>query len=215
MESDFWNRGPNGEPLVRDAAVIAAMRSVPRAAFLPVALRAQAQEDRALPIGHGVTISQPSLVAQMLVALRLTGKERVLEIGCGSGYFAALLSRLSGEVHTVEIIHPLAEAARRRLKELGCDRVTVYVGDGSVGLPSLAPFDCIVLSAAPERIPESLVAQLARGGRMILPLGANGEDQSLVLVEKRPDGVAVTRDLMPVRFVPMTGAAGAGDSERD
>jgi len=190
---------------VRDPRVLDAMRHVPRHELVPASQRALAYEDRPLPIGHGQTISQPYVVAAMTDALRLTGSERVLEIGTGSGYQAAILSKLAKEVFTIEIVPELAQRARADLARLGFANVEVRQGDGWRGWPEKAPFDAIVVTAAPEEVPPDLIAQLAVGGRLVIPVGG-GREQQLMVVRKTPEGV--TREvLFGVRFVPMTGEA--------
>jgi len=190
---------------VHDPRVLAAMREVPRHRFVPEPLRAAAYEDGALPIGEGQTISQPFVVASMCEHLALSPQDRVLEIGTGSGYHAAVLSQLAAQVYSIEIVPPLAERARRTLAELGYANVEVRTGDGYRGWPEEAPFDAVILTAAPPEIPEPLVAQLKPGGRMVLPVGV-GEDQQLVVLEKTAHGLE-KRVMFPVRFVPMTGEA--------
>ena len=167
---------------VRDPRVLRALREVPRERFVPDDVRELAFEDSPLPIGHGQTISQPYIVAYMTEALALEGDEKVLEIGTGSGYQAAVLAELVPEVFTIEIVAPIAERARETLVELGYDNVHVRAGDGYRGWPEEAPFDAIILTAAPEEVPEPLLEQLAVGGRMILPLG--GGSQELVRIER-------------------------------
>jgi protein-L-isoaspartate(D-aspartate) O-methyltransferase len=187
---------------VRDARTLAALRKVPRHLFVPAPLVAQAYDDHPLPIGEGQTISQPYIVAFMTEALRLQGGEKVLEVGTGSGYQAAVLAEIAARVFTIEIVAPLAEQARQRLAELGYANVSVRSGDGYAGWPEEAPFDAIMITAAAPRIPEPLKAQLRDGGRMILPVG---EDyQELVLVTRKGDRFDQER-VLPVRFVPMTG----------
>lgn len=187
---------------IHDERVLAAMRRVPRQRFMPAEQRSRAHADSAVPIGLGQTISQPYVVAFMSQALALQGHERVLEIGTGSGYQAAILGELAREVWTIEILAPLAERARATLAELGYDNVHVRTGDGYAGWPEHAPFDAILLAAAPEVVPQPLVDQLALGGRLILPLG--GEEQELVLLRRTASGLE-REALLPVRFVPMTG----------
>jgi protein-L-isoaspartate(D-aspartate) O-methyltransferase len=189
---------------VRDARVLEAMRAVPRRRFVPPDVAAFAHEDRPLPIGHAQTISQPYIVAFMSEALGLRGHEKVLEIGTGSGYQAAILGELAREVWTIEIVEPLADRSRALLAELGCRNVHVRAGDGYRGWPEHAPFDAILVTAAPEHVPQPLLDQLAVGGRMVLPVGSG--DQELVVLEKTADGIR-RRSLLPVRFVPMTGEA--------
>jgi protein-L-isoaspartate(D-aspartate) O-methyltransferase len=191
---------------VRDPRVLAALRSVPRHEFVPVEQRASAYEDEPLPIGDGQTISQPYVVAAMTEALALRGGEKVLEIGTGSGYQAAILAELAREVYTIEIVPALADSAKERLARLGYRRVHVRHGDGWAGWPEAAPFEAIVVTAAPEHVPEALVAQLAMGGRMVIPVGDEGHQELWLLVR---DETGVRRErLMDVRFVPMTGAEG-------
>jgi protein-L-isoaspartate(D-aspartate) O-methyltransferase len=189
---------------VRDARVLAAMRRVPRHRFVPADLREQSYEDHPLPIGHGQTISQPYIVAFMSEALGLKGGEKVLEIGTGSGYQAAVLAELCKDVYTIEIVKPLAESAQAVIKELGYKNVSVRAGDGYRGWPEQAPFDAIMLTAAPEHVPKPLLDQLKVGGRLVLPLGSY--DQDLVRLTKTAEGVK-REVLLPVRFVPMTGEA--------
>lgn len=184
--------------------VLRAMEEVPRHEFVPEALRDRAYEDRALPIGEGQTISQPFIVALMTDLLRPKPDDVVLEIGTGSGYQAAVLSRLVRQVHTIEIVEPLARQAAGRLAALGYGNVSVRHGDGYVGWPDKAPFDAIIVTAGAERIPEPLVAQLKPGGRMVIPVGSG--DQRLILLEKRPDGRIRKRSITPVIFVPFTRA---------
>jgi protein-L-isoaspartate(D-aspartate) O-methyltransferase len=187
---------------VRDPLVLAAMKKVPRHLFVPQEAAAQAYEDHPLPIGHGQTISQPYIVAFMTEALSLRGGERVLEIGTGSGYQAAVLAEIAESVHTIEIVAPLAEESAGRLKRLGYPNVRVRAGDGYQGWPEAAPFDAIIVTAAAPRIPEPLKQQLKDGGRLIVPVG--DESQELVLVTRRGDRFDERR-VLPVRFVPMTG----------
>lgn len=187
---------------ITDRRVLQAMRDVPRHRFVPAAARSQAYSDYPLPIGLDQTISQPYIVAYMTQALRLDGDERVLEIGTGSGYQAAVLARLCKEVYTIEIVPELARRASDTLASLGYANVSVRVGDGYRGWPEKAPFDAIIVTASPPRIPEPLVDQLAPGGRMVVPVGE--EFQDLVVLEKTAQGVT-QRAVMPVRFVPMTG----------
>ena len=189
---------------IRDERVLAAMAMVPRERFVPEEMAAHAYRDSPLPIGYGQTISQPYIVAFMTQALGLEGDESVLEIGTGSGYQAAILGECAREVRTIEIVEELAESAEALLRDLGYANVRVRAGDGYLGWPEAAPFDAILVTAAPEHVPEPLVEQLAPGGRMVLPVGSR--DQELILIEKTRDGVT-RRSLLPVRFVPMTGRA--------
>lgn len=196
--------GGPGRAAVEDEAVLAALRSVPRHEFVPDGLRDAAYADRPLPIGHGQTISQPYVVARMTALLRAEADDRMLEVGTGSGYQAAVLAEIVDSVYTIEIIEPLAESARARLERLGYGTVRVRHGDGYFGWPEAAPFDGIVVTAAASHIPPPLMEQLAPGGRMVIPVGPPLQVQSLMLVEKRADGSVVQRHVMPVRFVPFT-----------
>ena len=189
---------------VRDPQVIAAMRQVPRHLFVPKALRGMSYSDRPLPIGEGQTISQPYVVALMTELLAPTGEEKVLEIGTGSGYHAAVLSRVVGEVYTLEIVPGLGSRAARLLEGLGYDNVHVRIGDGYHGWPDEEPFDAMVLTAAPEEVPPPLIDQLRLGGKIVVPLG--GDDQELIVLTKGEQGLRRQR-ITPVRFVPMTGKA--------
>jgi protein-L-isoaspartate(D-aspartate) O-methyltransferase len=189
---------------IRDERVLAAMRKVPRHRFVQASEASHAYEDRPLPIGHGQTISQPYIVAYMSQALELSGDERVLDVGTGSGYQAAILGELAREVWSIEIVAPLAASAGERLSALGYQNVHVRCGDGYLGWPEHAPYDAILVAAAPDHVPQPLVDQLALGGRMILPVGKS--EQDLVLLRKTPTGI-VQEDVLPVRFVPMTGVA--------
>lgn len=189
---------------IQDQRVLNAIASLDRSAFVPPEQAASAGYDEALPIGYEQTISQPYVVALMTEALELTGEERVLEIGTGSGYQAAVLARLAREVYTLEIVPELAQRARRLLlDQLGLRNVHVRRGDGHRGWPEAAPYDAIILTAAPARIPEQLVAQLRLGGRLIAPVGADEREQELVLIRRLRDDVEV-RKILGVRFVPMT-----------
>jgi protein-L-isoaspartate(D-aspartate) O-methyltransferase len=189
---------------ITDRRVLEAMGRVPRHEFVPGASVDQAYSDQPLPIGHGVTISQPYIVALMTQALELRGDERVLEVGTGSGYAAAVLAELAASVVSVETIGPLAELARSRLATYG-DRVLVVEGDGSNGYPDAAPYDAISVTAAAPEIPRPLLDQLAPGGRLIMPVGRGTED--LVLVTRTDDGFE-RRTITRVRFVPLTGEPG-------
>jgi protein-L-isoaspartate(D-aspartate) O-methyltransferase len=187
---------------IRDGRVLAAMRAVPRDRFVPEPLRSRAYSDTPLPIGHGQTISQPYIVAFMAQALRLRGDERVLEVGSGSGYAAAVLSRVAREVYGIELEQELCDRSLLALRALGYANVHVRCGDGFHGWPERAPFDAIVLSFAAEELPAPLWDQLAVGGRVVYPRGRAGSVQQLVLVTKTRDGKREER-LAPVRFVPM------------
>jgi protein-L-isoaspartate(D-aspartate) O-methyltransferase len=194
---------------IRDERVLAAIERIPRERFVPPALKEDADANRPLPIGWGQTISQPFIVAYMTEALQLSGEEGVLEVGTGSGYQTALLSLLAREVYSIEIVPDLAErAAAVLLGELALGNVHLRVGDGRRGWPEAAPFERIIVTAAPARVPDSLAAQLAPGGRMIIPVGSDPDVQSLRLVQRGDDGVSTTVDLLPVRFVPLTGPEG-------
>jgi protein-L-isoaspartate(D-aspartate) O-methyltransferase len=189
---------------VRDPRALDALRRVERHRFVPERLRDQAYQDRPLAIGHGQTISQPYIVALMTELARVKAGDRVLEIGTGSGYQAAVLSALAGQVYTIEIVEPLAREAATRLETLGYRNVTVRAGDGYRGWPERAPFDAILITAAPPEIPQPLLDQLAPGGRLVAPVG--DQTQELVVVERSPAGL-MRRSVIPVRFVPMTGEA--------
>jgi protein-L-isoaspartate(D-aspartate) O-methyltransferase len=186
-------------------AVIAAMGRVARHDFVPEALRARAYEDRPLPIGYGQTISQPYIVALMSDLLKPARGQVMLEIGTGSGYQAAVLAELGIETYTMEIVPELGAAAAARLDRLGYGRARVKVADGYHGWPEHAPFDGIVVTAAADHVPPPLIAQLKPGGRMVIPVGPAFMVQQLVLVTKAADGTTRTRQLLPVRFVPLTG----------
>jgi len=188
---------------IRDQRVLEAMLRVPRELFVPPQVRAQAYEDRALPIEGGQTISQPYIVALMAEALALEPNERVLEVGTGSGYAAAVLSLLASEVYTIERHRELAESAERRLQELGYRNVHVFVGDGTDGLPAYAPYDGIVVPAAAPWVPRPLREQLAEGGRLVIPVGGQSE-QVLLRVTRRGHQTRSER-LCEVRFVPLIG----------
>jgi protein-L-isoaspartate(D-aspartate) O-methyltransferase len=189
---------------IKDPRVLDALRRVERHRFVPEWLRDHAYEDRPLAIGHDQTISQPYIVALMTEEARVKPGARVLEIGTGSGYQAAVLSVLAGQVSTIEIVEPLAREAAARLEALGYANVTVRAGDGYRGWPERAPFDAILVTAAPPEIPRPLLDQLAVGGRLVAPVGEG--DQELVVVERTPAGLQ-RRRVIPVRFVPMTGEA--------
>ena len=188
---------------VTDPPTLAAMRAVKRHAFVPENQRSMAYLDMPLPIGHGQTISQPYMVACMTEVLALRGKEKVLEIGTGSGYQAAVLAETAGEVYSVEIIPPLHRAARERLKRQGYDRVHLLEADGYYGWPKAEPFDRIIVTCAAGHIPQPLIRQLKPGGRMVIPVGMAWSVQNLVLLEKSAGGKVRTRTLMAVRFVPL------------
>ena len=188
---------------IYDYRTLSAMKVVPRHLFVPKVQRPYAYSDGPLSIGHKQTISQPYIVAFMTQALRLNKKDKVLEVGTGSGYQAAVLGKIVDSVFTIEIVAPLGNRARETLNALGYDNVTVRIGDGYHGWPEKAPFDAIMVTAGAETIPQPLVDQLKEGGRMILPLGPHGGVRELVLIQKRK-GKLKTTELMPVRFVPFT-----------
>ncbi len=188
---------------VKHAPTLAAMRKVPRHRFVPDAVARSAYADSPLPIGHGQTISQPLIVAFMTETAQIERDSRVLEIGTGSGYQAAVAAELSDHVYSIEIVPPLADRAAAALKSAGYERVHVRAGDGYHGWPEHAPFDVIIVTAAADTIPPPLVAQLKEGGRMVIPVGPQFGAQNLVLVTKY-NGKLRTRTLMPVRFVPFT-----------
>jgi len=195
-----------GREAITDPNVLRAMLEVPRHEFLPESLRHLAYMDEALPIGHNQTISQPYIVALMTQVLELKPGDRVLEIGTGSGYQAAVLSRMVKEVYSIEIVQPLAMGARETLDRLGIENVFTRIGDGYRGWPENEPFDAIIVTAAPDHVPQPLVDQLAVGGRMVIPVGSYY--QELLLLQKGPDGNITRERGIPVRFVQMTGEAG-------
>lgn len=188
---------------VKDQAVLKAVSTVKRELFVPEKYRDLAYSDRPLPIGHNQTISQPYIVAYMTEQLQVQKSQKILEIGTGSGYQAAILAELANHVFTIEIIPELAEGAEKVLNKTGYDNITVRTGDGYKGWPDQAPFDRIIVTAAPEEIPEKLVQQLANDGRMIIPVGANLFMQYLWLIKKDKDGIVKKEKILPVRFVPM------------
>jgi protein-L-isoaspartate(D-aspartate) O-methyltransferase len=189
---------------VRDKRVLAALRKVPRHLFVPGDMEPYAYTDGPLPIGYRQTISQPYIVAFMTEALELKPQDRVLEIGTGSGYQAAVLAELVQDVYSIEIVEPLGREAAERLKRLGYSNIQVRIGDGYRGWPEAAPFDAIIVTAAPDHVPSALVDQLREGGRMILPVGRFV--QNLIRLRRTPKGIK-RETLLPVRFVPMVGEA--------
>lgn len=197
--------GDTGRPAF-DPKVMAAISKVPRHEFVPADLQRQAYQNRPLPIGYGQTISQPYIVALMTDLLQVKSRDTVLEIGTGSGYQAAILAQLVQRVHTIEIIEPLGNQARDRLKVLQYRNVEVRVGDGYYGWEAHAPFDAIIVTAAASHIPPPLIRQLKPGGRMVIPVGAQFMVQYLMLVEKNADGTVASQQIAPVRFVPLAGA---------
>ena len=187
-----------------DPRVMEAMGRVRRHEFVPFAMVPYAYENRPLPIGEGQTIYQPYIVALMTDLARLKKDDRVLEVGTGSGYQAAILAELVANVHSIEIVPSLAATARERLARLGYRNVEVVTGDGYAGIESRAPFDAIVVTAGAPHVPPALVRQLKPGGRMVIPVGDAGAIQQLTVIEKRADGTTTTRQVIPVRFVPLT-----------
>jgi protein-L-isoaspartate(D-aspartate) O-methyltransferase len=192
-----------------DERVLRAMEKIPRELFVETRERSRAYDDAALPIGGGQTISQPYMVARICEALRLSGDERVLDVGTGSGYQAAVLAELAAEVYTIERIPELAERARERLAEAGYERVHVQVGDGTLGLPEHAPFDAIAVAAAAPGFPETLYEQLKPRGRLVVPVGSP-RGQRLEVAVRSPEGPALIHSV-PCRFVPLVGAEGFGE----
>ena len=197
---------------IRDERVLEAMAEVRRELFVPEPLRGQAYGDEALGIGHGQTISQPYMVARICEALALRGGERVLDVGTGSGYQAAVLAELAAEVHTIERVPELADQARAALGDAGYDRVHVHVGDGTLGLPEHAPYAAIAVAAAAPELPQTLYEQLEPRGRLVVPVGRLGRQELLVAV-RSPEGPAVVRSV-PCRFVPLVGEEGFPADER-
>ncbi|MGK6350541.1 protein-L-isoaspartate(D-aspartate) O-methyltransferase [Parapedobacter sp. DT-150] len=184
-------------------ATLDAMEKVERHLFVPPEYRKQAYDDTPLPIGYEQTISQPYIVAYMTQLLDPRAGDRILEIGTGSGYQAAILAEIGAQVYTIEIVEELGEQAKQRMGQLDYDQVAVIIGDGYKGLPEEAPFDAIVVTAAPEEIPPPLIEQLKEGGKLVIPVGPPGAVQTLMLVEKKQGGI-IRRELSPVQFVPFT-----------
>jgi protein-L-isoaspartate(D-aspartate) O-methyltransferase len=205
IEQDVRDTSASLDKQALDARVMQAMGKVPRHEFVPHAQRRYSYENRPLPIGYGQTISQPYIVAIMSDLLQLEPDDRVLEIGTGSGYQAAILAELSRHVYSIEIIDGLAERARAVLDALGYQRVHTRVGDGYYGWEDQAPFDAIMVTAAADHVPPPLIKQLKPGGRMLIPVGSRFMTQQLVLVEKASDDTVTTQLLLPVIFVPLTG----------
>ena len=203
---DSFATGPNA---ITDPRVLESMRRTLRHEFVPEPLWNHAYLDQPLSIGHGQTISQPSLVAYMTEQLRPGPTDRVLEIGTGSGYQAAVLAPLVAEVYTIEIVEPLGIRARETLARLGYQNIHLRIGDGYQGWPEAAPYDAVIVTCAPDDIPQALIDQLREGGRMIIPVGPQTGTQELILLEKQ-QGRVVRRSVMLVRFVPMTGLAEEG-----
>ena len=190
---------------ITNARVLAAMEKVPRHEFVPPSYRALAYSDSPLPIGHGQTISQPYIVAFMTAQLDPQPTDKILEIGTGSGYQAAVLAGLVDEVYSIEIVEPLAARAKADLQRLGYTNVHVRAGDGYKGWPEAAPFDAIIVTCAPDHVPKPLVEQLKEGGRVIIPVGSSSDQQLFIL--QKSGGEVKRRAVLPVRFVPMTGQA--------
>ncbi|QEG01000.1 Protein-L-isoaspartate O-methyltransferase [Stieleria maiorica] len=190
---------------IRDQRILDAIRRVPRHRFVPPGSRGDAYADSPLPIGNGQTISQPYIVGLMTQLVDPQPEDRVLDVGTGSGYQAAVLAELVRDVYSIEIVEPLAREAAERLKTLGYQNIHVRHGDGYAGWPGEAPFDAIVVAAAPDHVPPALIEQLAPGGKLVIPIG--DRFQSLVLIEKQDDGSVTRRNVAPVMFVPMTGKA--------
>jgi protein-L-isoaspartate(D-aspartate) O-methyltransferase len=199
VDRDLRTRG------IKDARVLAVMESVPRHLFVPERLQSLAYEDRPLPIGEGQTISQPYIVAFMTELLQLSGAEKVLEIGTGSGYQTAVLARLAARVFSIEILPSLSRRAKKLLGEIGLSNIELRTGDGFFGWEEAAPFDAILVTASAPKVPERLWHQLREGGRLVMPLGEPGRSQRLVRVKKAA-GQPITEDLTDVLFVPLTGA---------
>ncbi len=198
---------------VRDPRVLDAMRRVPRERFVPLHLRDAAYDDAPLPIGEGQTISQPLVVALMIEALKLRGGEKALEVGAGSGYAAAVLAEIAGEVYAIERIEALAEEAKRRLAEAGCENARLRCADGTKGWPEAAPFDAILVSAGGPEAPKSLLGQLAIGGRLVMPIGKNAFGQELVRITRVSEDDFERDDLGRVSFVPLIGEEGWRDED--
>lgn len=196
---------------ITNEAVLEAMRRVPRHRFVPEEYQAEAYQDCPIPIGYGQTISQPYIVAFMTERLELRPHEKVLEIGTGSGYQTAILSQLADQVYTIEIVPALAERARKIFEELGYRNIRTTIGDGSAGWPEYAPFDAVIVTAAPEQLPQALIDQLAMNGRLVAPIGPSKVSQRLIRLRRTPTGIE-REELIPVSFVPMTGQAARSDA---
>ena len=188
---------------IRDLTVLHAIDETPRHLFVPTGVRHRAYEDSALPIGNGQTISQPSIHARYLELLKLKGNERVLEIGTGSGYQTALLSRLASQVFTIERIAPLLDRAREVLQQMGANNISFMLGDGTLGWRQFAPYDAILVGAAAPEVPAAYIEQLAENGRLLIPLGSR--DEQFLHLFTRHDGELIREDIAPVRFVPLLG----------
>ncbi|MFL6567708.1 MAG: protein-L-isoaspartate(D-aspartate) O-methyltransferase [Chthoniobacterales bacterium] len=198
---------------IQNPKVLEAMRSVPRHWFVPQSVQADAYTDRPLPIGYGQTISQPYIVAMMTELLNPQPNWKVLEVGTGSGYQAAILTKFTPNVYTIEIVEPLQKQALARLRKFGLDEKHVIDGDGYAGLPKVAPFDGIIVTASASQIPAPLLEQLKPGGRMVVPVGSVSAKQRLLVVEKDASGKVRTRTVLPVQFVPLTGEGGTREKK--
>jgi protein-L-isoaspartate(D-aspartate) O-methyltransferase len=202
LSRDLAGRG------IYDPKVLAAMRQVPREEFVPTELKEQAYGDYPLPIEEGQTISQPYIVAYMAECLELSPADRVLEIGTGSGYSAAVLSRIAAEVYSVERFASLALSAGERLRRLGYGNISIFVADGTLGWPGMAPYDAIIVTAGAPKVPKSLLEQLAVGGRLVLPVGPDRLGQTLIRVRRKDENEYREERLLAVQFVPLVGAEG-------
>ena len=202
--ADIALEDPNTGNSTLSISVVAAMQKVERHLFVPASQVMSAYLNRPLPIGYGQTISQPLIVAMMTELMQVKDSDRILEIGTGSGYQAAVLGEIAKSVYSIEIIHPLGEQAAKRLKSLGYDNVHVRIGDGYYGWPEVSPFDAIIVTAAASHVPPALLKQLKPGGRILIPLGMHFMTQYLMLIEKQMDGSVTSRQILPVRFVPFT-----------
>ena len=191
---------------IADLAVLRAFEQTPRHAFIPTGIRHRAYEDSALPIGNGQTISQPSIHARYLELLKLTGREKVLEVGTGSGYQTVLLAHLAAQVFSIERIAPLLQTAREAIARTGVNNVSLLLGDGTLGWREYSPYDAILVSAAAPSVPQPLIDQLAEGGRLLIPLG--GQDIQTLAMLTRRNGEMIREDILPVRFVPLLGTHG-------
>jgi protein-L-isoaspartate(D-aspartate) O-methyltransferase len=209
IEAEFLATAASTGRATMDPRVRSAIAKVPRHRFVPEGLVGRAYENRPLPIGHGQTISQPFIVALMTDLAELRPSDSVLEIGSGCGYQTAVLAELAAKVHTIEIVRPLGEQAERLLRDLGYRQVAGRIGDGRIGWSEAAPFDAIVVTAAPDHVPQPLIDQLAPGGRLVAPVGGRCGVQQLQVLRKAIDGHVVTHSVLPVCFVPLTGACEA------
>ena len=205
IEADVRSTSHYLKQSILDTRVLDAMAQVPRHEFVPPAMVDKAYQNRPLPIGHGQTISQPYIVAIMTDLLDIEPDQRILEVGTGSGYQAAVLAEIRARVWSIEIIPPLGQQAKNRLQRLGYDRVEVRIGDGYYGWPEQAAFDAIIVTAAASHIPPPLLKQLKPGGKMIIPVGSRYTTQQLILITRGENNEFVTRQVLPVRFVPLTG----------